>query len=167
MATRTVISCVSHSIPGRPAERHRTLTDAACQMQWNRTFDPSQDRLVTRGRFQDKNVRCFLLLDNGPVDATDIDVMHFAWNGSDFETTQMPPRIVETLRKSYQFDPSQRPKGLTDAEIELKYGTERSLKMRKQRILQCIRRGEVRPQDRLFLDENPDIKIEIEKEAGV
>lgn len=64
-------------MPGLLCEKIPLMANAACQKIWKRDFIPDNDRLVTVGGYM--NVRCFILIDNGPVDANEYSIVHLCW----------------------------------------------------------------------------------------
>ena len=81
MATRILITCRSHKVPGADEDKATLLTNQACQIVWDRDFNETLgDRLTIEGEFS-YGVRCSLLVDNGPVDSTDYTTSFFKWNG--------------------------------------------------------------------------------------
>jgi len=84
MATRILVICKSHEMPGLDKEKNRLMADIACRRVWNRDFSDSEgDRLTCEGGFFLYNQRCFLLIDNGPVDAEDYGILWFKWNAKE------------------------------------------------------------------------------------
>lgn len=81
MAERILITCKSQDVPGANEDKVTLLTNQACQIVWNRDFDKTLgDRLTMEGEFS-YGVRCFILVDNGPVDSIDCTISFFRWNG--------------------------------------------------------------------------------------
>merc|ERR1711977_480614 len=69
MATRVFVMCKTETMPGSDVEKIPFMANAACRKVWNRDFNgdlPAKDRLTTFGGWM--NPKCFLLIDNGPVD---------------------------------------------------------------------------------------------------
>lgn len=80
MATRILVQCRTDEMPGPLQEKELRMANTACQKVWNRDFNtPNGDRLTTFGGYY--NSKCILLIDHGPVDATEYTTMHFNWNG--------------------------------------------------------------------------------------
>ena len=83
MATRILIICKSHQVPGPEKDKATLLASQACRKVWARDLDETQgDRLTIEGEFT-YGVRCSLLVDNGPVDSTDYTTSFFRWNGQE------------------------------------------------------------------------------------
>lgn len=81
MAARILITCKSQDVPGANEDKVTLLTNQACQIVWKRDFDKTRgDRLTMEGEFS-YGVRCFILVDNGPVDSIDYTISFFRWNG--------------------------------------------------------------------------------------
>lgn len=81
MATRILITCKSHKVPGANKDKPTLLTNQACQIVCARDFNETLgDRLTIEGEFS-YGVRCSLLVDNGPVDSTDYTISFFRWDG--------------------------------------------------------------------------------------
>lgn len=79
MATRILVQCKSHEMPGSNAEKNERMANLACQKAWGRYFSDDQDRLVARGGYFLYNQRCWLIIDNGPVDAVDYTTLWYRW----------------------------------------------------------------------------------------
>jgi hypothetical protein len=83
MATRILIICKSHEVPGPDKDKAMLLANKGCQKLWARDFDETQgDRLTMEGEFT-YGVRCSLLIDNGPLDAKDYTTTWFKWKEQD------------------------------------------------------------------------------------
>lgn len=126
MATRILITCKSHTVPGADEDKATLLTNQACQMVFSRDFNETLgDRLVIEGEFS-FGVRCSLLVDNGPVDSTDYAISFFRWNGTELYVLKdhgldaiadircsirhpLPPYAARKLEERYQFNPANRP----------------------------------------------------------
>jgi len=78
MATRIFVRCKTQEMPGSPGEKNSRMANAACQKVWNRDLHEN-DRLTTFGG--DFNSRCMLLIDSGPVDATEYTIVQLLWKG--------------------------------------------------------------------------------------
>jgi hypothetical protein len=84
MAIRILVICKSHEMPGPNEEKNKFMANIACQKVFNRDFDGSQgDRLVCEGAYFLYNQTCYLLIDNGPVNATSYDIRMFKWRGQE------------------------------------------------------------------------------------
>ena len=80
MATRILVRCKTEEMLGSVRDKIPLMANTACQKVWNRDLNkdsPDNDRLVTFGGYV--NIRCFLLIDNGPVDAKEYSVIHLCW----------------------------------------------------------------------------------------
>ncbi|OBT63678.1 hypothetical protein VE03_06131 [Pseudogymnoascus sp. 23342-1-I1] len=75
MATRIVVICKSHLMPGADNVKNALMANMTCQQLWARDFDASQDRLVTEGGYHLYNQTCSLVIDNGPVDAAEQQIL--------------------------------------------------------------------------------------------
>lgn len=81
MATRILVQCKSHEMPRPDGEdENHYMANLACQKEFDRDFDPTQDRLITRGGSHLYNQRCWVMVDNGPVDAGSYETLWFKWN---------------------------------------------------------------------------------------
>ncbi len=82
MATRILVHCKSHEMPGPDREKDSRMANIACQKVWHRDFanGPNGDRLATQGGFALYNQRCWLIIDHGPVDSEDYDLLQFKWS---------------------------------------------------------------------------------------
>jgi hypothetical protein len=81
MATRIFVHCRSHEMPGPHGEKNRRMANAACQKSWGRDFSAGAgDRLITFGGYFLYNQRCWLIVDNGPVDSTQYEIKAFKWS---------------------------------------------------------------------------------------
>jgi hypothetical protein len=81
MATRIFVQCKTDKMPGSYVEKIPLMANSACQKVWNREFNkilPDNDRLTTFGGWL--NPRCFLLIDNGPVEKP-YTLVKFRWDG--------------------------------------------------------------------------------------
>lgn len=85
MATRILVICKSHEMPGRDEEKNKLMANAACQHVWKRDFSGSDggDRLTCEGGYFLYNQRCYVLIDNGPVDAADYSIKTFKWKAEE------------------------------------------------------------------------------------
>ena len=79
MATRIVVICKSHLMPGADNVKNALMANMACQQIWGRDFNASQDRLITEGGFHLYNQTCSLIIDNGPVDAAEQQILILKW----------------------------------------------------------------------------------------
>ncbi|CZT52863.1 uncharacterized protein RSE6_14257 [Rhynchosporium secalis] len=109
-------------MPGLHVEKIPLMANAACQKVWNRDFNkdhPDDDRLTTYGGWM--NPKCFLLIDNGPVNGL-YTLVKLRWDGEKLVDDLGPlhPRIRKELESKYQFNPEDRPEtnGLTDQELK-------------------------------------------------
>ena len=80
MATRIFVQCKTREMPGSTHEKNSLMANAACQKVWSRDFNEN-DRLSTFGG--DINPKCWLLIDSGPVDATEYTIVHLLWKGQE------------------------------------------------------------------------------------
>jgi len=81
MATRVFVMCKTETMPGSDVEKIPFMANAACRKVWNRDFNgdlPAKDRLTTFGGWM--NPKCFLLIDNGPVDMS-YTLVKLRWDG--------------------------------------------------------------------------------------
>jgi len=81
MATRIFVLCKTETMPGSDVQKIPLMANAACRRVWNRDFNrdlPDKDRLTTFGGWM--NPKCFLLIDNGPVDMP-YTVVKLRWDG--------------------------------------------------------------------------------------
>ncbi|PVH71250.1 hypothetical protein DL98DRAFT_110717 [Cadophora sp. DSE1049] len=121
MATRIFVMCKTETMPGSDVEKIPLMANAACQKVWNRDFNgdpPDEDRLTSFGGWM--NPKCFLLIDNGPVDMS-YTLVKLRWNGQKLldDPTPLHWYIQKEFDTNYQFNPKDRPKnGLTDEELE-------------------------------------------------
>jgi hypothetical protein len=53
------------------------MANIVCQKIWERDINPDSDRLATLGGYV--NAKCFVIVDNGPVDAKEYSVLSFRW----------------------------------------------------------------------------------------
>lgn len=81
MATRILVQCKTDEMPGSLDEKNSLMANAACQKVWNRDFNdnPGGDRLTTFGGYF--NRKCTLLIDSGPVNATEYTIKRLLWKG--------------------------------------------------------------------------------------
>lgn len=79
MATRIVVICKSHLMPGADNVKNAMMANMACQQIWARDFDNSQDRLITEGGYHLYNQTCSLVIDNGPVDSAEQQILVLKW----------------------------------------------------------------------------------------
>ncbi|KFY19994.1 hypothetical protein V491_04068 [Pseudogymnoascus sp. VKM F-3775] len=127
MATRILITCKSHTVPGANKDKATLLANRACQMVLGRDFNETLgDRLTIEGEFS-FGVRCSLLVDNGPVDSTDYVISFFRWNGTELVRHPLPPYASRQLEERFHFNPANRPQRIsyTDEEFEKKFGLEK------------------------------------------
>ncbi|KAL5320905.1 hypothetical protein ACEPPN_011715 [Leptodophora sp. 'Broadleaf-Isolate-01'] len=110
-------------MPGSYVEKIPLMANAACQKVWNRDFNgalPDEDRLTTFGGWM--NPRCFLLIDNGPVDISSYTLVKLRWDGQKLvdDLTPLHRYIQKEFETKYQFNPADRPEeiGLTDEELK-------------------------------------------------
>ncbi|KAH6694386.1 hypothetical protein BKA61DRAFT_258475 [Leptodontidium sp. MPI-SDFR-AT-0119] len=122
MATRIFVMCKTEKMPGSHVEKIPLMANAACRKVWNRDFNgdlPDEDRLATFGGWI--NPRCFLLIDNGPVDMS-YTLVKLRWDGQKLVDDPAPLHryIQKEFDTKYQFNPADRPKanGLTDEELK-------------------------------------------------
>ena len=81
MATRIFVQCKTDKMPGKHVEKIPLMANTACLKVWNRDFNenhPNGDRLTSFGGWL--NPRCFLLIDNGPVDEP-YNLIRLRWDG--------------------------------------------------------------------------------------
>ena len=84
MATRILVTCKSHEMPGLDEEKNSLMANLACQKVWGRDYaDLNGDRLTTFGGYFLYNQRCMLLIDNGPVDSKDYTTLWYKWTGQE------------------------------------------------------------------------------------
>lgn len=84
MATRILVICKSHEVPGPKQERATLLANKTCQKVWARDFDESAgDRLITEGDISMFGIRCALIIDNGPIDSKDFITRGFRWKNGE------------------------------------------------------------------------------------
>jgi hypothetical protein len=82
MATRILVIYKSHEIPGDNKDKSKLIANLACQSYWGRDFNTTKgDRQVCEGDHSFYNQRCFVLVDNGPVEAVEQEVLLFKWKG--------------------------------------------------------------------------------------
>ena len=71
-------------MPGSDVQKIPLMANTACQKVWNRNLNedlPDNDRLSSFGGWE--NPRCYLLIDNGPVDSDDYTVVNLRWKGNE------------------------------------------------------------------------------------
>ncbi|OBT38932.1 hypothetical protein VE00_10560 [Pseudogymnoascus sp. WSF 3629] len=126
MAIRIFVVCKSHEMPGPTKDKNKLMANAACQEVLNRDYDESKgDRLLYEGTYFSFNQSCFLVIDNGPVDATTYDIRMFKWRGQELVSVpKIPPYALKQFRDKYQFNPADRPKRpvYTDEQFRDKFG---------------------------------------------
>jgi hypothetical protein len=72
-------------MPGSINEKELLMANAACQKVWSREFNlggeggEGGDRLTTFGGYV--NPKCYLLIDTGPVEATEYTTVALLWDG--------------------------------------------------------------------------------------
>ncbi|KAH9212188.1 hypothetical protein DL95DRAFT_391838 [Leptodontidium sp. 2 PMI_412] len=122
MATRIFVQCKTDKMPGSDVEQIPLMANAACRKVWNRDFNenpPDNDRLSSFGGWM--NPRCFLLVDNSPVDMP-YTLVKLRWDGQKLVDDLGPlhPYIRKEFETRYQFNPADRPKanGLTDEQLK-------------------------------------------------
>ncbi|KAH9205445.1 hypothetical protein DL95DRAFT_397618 [Leptodontidium sp. 2 PMI_412] len=122
VSTRVFVLCKTEKMPGSYVEKIPLMANAACRRVWNRDFNkdpPNEDRLTTFGGWM--NTRCFLLVDNGPVDKP-YTLVRLRWDGQ--KLVDDPALVDRYIQRQfdtiYQFNPADRPKtnGLTDEELK-------------------------------------------------
>jgi len=65
-------------MPGPDNDKNKRIANLACQRLWGRDSDPARgDRWICEGGYFLYNQTCSVLIDNGPIDATDYDVLWF------------------------------------------------------------------------------------------
>lgn len=79
MATRIVVICKSHLMPGADNVKNALIANMAYHQIWGRDFNASQDRLVTEGGLNLYNQTCSLIIDNGPVDTAEQGILVLKW----------------------------------------------------------------------------------------
>jgi len=80
-ATRIFVQCKTDEMPGSYVNKIPLMANAACREVWNRDFNenlPNADRLTTFGGWI--NPKCYLLIDNGPVD-NKYTLVKLRWKG--------------------------------------------------------------------------------------
>ncbi|KAH9221559.1 hypothetical protein DL95DRAFT_7695 [Leptodontidium sp. 2 PMI_412] len=95
IATRIFVMCKTEKMPGSYVEKIPLMANAACRKVWNRDFNgalPDEDRLTTFGGWM--NPRCFLLIDNGPVDISSYTLVKLRWDGQKLKSLR--PNISST-----------------------------------------------------------------------
>ncbi|KFY65439.1 hypothetical protein V496_02563 [Pseudogymnoascus sp. VKM F-4515 (FW-2607)] len=127
----TMFQCKSHEMPQpKGKEKNDYMANLACQRNWGRDFDPAQDRLITRGGYFLYNQPCWVIIDNGPTDATSYTTAWFKWSSQKQDLHEIPgplhAKILQLFRERYDFDPAKRPHyiGVTDEEFKKKHGIE-------------------------------------------
>lgn len=137
MATRVFVMCKTETMPGSDVEKIPFMANAACRKVWNRDFNgdlPAKDRLTTFGGWM--NPKCFLLIDNGPVDMS-YTLVKLRWDGQKLVDDPAPLHwyIQKEFETKYQFNPAERPKAneLTDEELEKFLGPQEFAKVIKSR----------------------------------
>lgn len=80
MATRILVQCISHEMPGPREDKNDYMANHACQKAWGRDFNPAEDRLITRGGYFLYNQPCWVIIDNGPTDAESYTTLWFKWS---------------------------------------------------------------------------------------
>ncbi|KAH6709281.1 hypothetical protein BKA61DRAFT_613919 [Leptodontidium sp. MPI-SDFR-AT-0119] len=97
IATRIFVMCKTEKMPGSYVEKIPLMANAACQKVWNRDFNgalPDEDRLTTFGGWM--NPRCFLLIDNGPVDISSYTLVKL--RDEELKEVLEPHRFEEVIK---------------------------------------------------------------------
>jgi hypothetical protein len=85
-AVRIGVQCVSHTIPGAPGQRRKTLGDIICRNRWGRDMDEETDVVQVIGFPQVDGEKVRFILDSGVAgpDAKleDIPVLAYKWDGT-------------------------------------------------------------------------------------
>ncbi|KAK0749630.1 hypothetical protein B0T18DRAFT_111143 [Schizothecium vesticola] len=120
MATRIVVKCRSHLIPGDPVRRRETMANLICQHEWSRNSN-DDDLLTSHGRYDVPDEKIYILLDNGPIGSPNPDIKVYHWDGKVFKARVVYPSLVGYLR-NYPFGQKETQVGLSDEEYLAKYG---------------------------------------------
>jgi hypothetical protein len=68
-------------MPGPNEEKNMRMANMACQTFWGRDYsDAMGDRLTTFGGYFLYNQRCWLIVDNGPVNSAEYTTVTFNWD---------------------------------------------------------------------------------------
>ncbi|CRK29316.1 hypothetical protein HYQ46_011648 [Verticillium longisporum] len=121
MAQRIVVKCQSQLIPGKPAERRKTMAGLICRHEWDRDFDDNQDFFNSLGLYEADNAKCYFLLDNGASEGKAPEVRVYRWDGNKLDPKTVYPALVQYL-EHIPFGRQPETAGLTDDEYLALYG---------------------------------------------